>query len=263
MPSITTDRELRRARSLDFCYLCGREFTPDDPKRRDHVPPRKMFHETDRNPPLILPAHEACNEAWSVDDEKLNQLIAIMHRTYPREDRVRLDATAIHLEGEDKPLGGLENFDWPRMIFRCVRGFHAALYREFMADDPRRRTVYVPFPEFRSDGEYLIPVPDSPARYGATNLFRAQRKAGRTDRVECCNGKCVYECTWGRLPRVGFYVCLFGLRVYKLERLGDPRFGGWPRGCLGYYAAEAPFGAATMTPLYVNVGARTLDPFAE
>ncbi len=41
---------------LGFCYVCGEPFTEDDPRTRDHVPPRSVFQSDDRNWPLILPA---------------------------------------------------------------------------------------------------------------------------------------------------------------------------------------------------------------
>jgi hypothetical protein len=56
----------------------GEPFTEDDPKTRDHVPPRSAFQSDDRNWPLILPAHEQCNSEYSFSDERAQGVVALV-----------------------------------------------------------------------------------------------------------------------------------------------------------------------------------------
>ncbi len=63
MPKLITQKDLRKAHDLPFCYLCGKAFESREQKTRDHVPPKAIFRKQDRDAPLILHAHAECNEA--------------------------------------------------------------------------------------------------------------------------------------------------------------------------------------------------------
>lgn len=260
MPSITNRNELRKARSLDFCYLCGREFEGSEEKTRDHVPPKKLFHKSDRDPPLILPAHESCNKERSIEDEVLGQLVSVIHGTYPRPERVRLNIDVFTQGHGSSPMAGLRDFPLRRMVFRCARGFHAALYREHVPDGGGM--IYAPFPaQDLVDGDF-VRAEEDPGRLAMTQTMRQHRIKDAVDHVECFNGKCVYDCVWPEFDN-GRPFCLFALRIYEWEVLGDPNLGP-PRGCLGWYFAEPPRGA---TRAIANLDAKlhdpdSLDPFA-
>lgn len=260
MPSITTRDELKGARSLDFCYLCGRRLEPGDKLNWDHVPPKAIFHKEDRDPPLKLPTHHTCNEERSGEDEVLGQLIAVIHGTYPRAERVRLKVEVFDGGEGTPPRAGIRDLPFRRMVFRFVRGFHAALYREHFPD--RGGMIYAPFPAHDLiDGEFVVAEED-PGRLHMTQVMRRQRVGGAVDRVECFNGKCVYECAWSRFDDER-PLCLFALRLYEWEVLGDPNLGP-PRGCVGYYGAEIPKGASLVDrDLDIELhDPDSLDPFA-
>jgi len=64
-------------RYLPFCYLCRRKFVKEDQVDGDHVPPRTAFNSRDKEPPLKLKTHVACDSALKVEDRKIGQLIAL------------------------------------------------------------------------------------------------------------------------------------------------------------------------------------------
>jgi len=61
----------RKRRSSRLCYLCGKAGADS----RDHVPPRGIFPKLPRGNLITVPAHKACNEAFSEDDEALRNVI--------------------------------------------------------------------------------------------------------------------------------------------------------------------------------------------
>lgn len=58
-------------RSPRLCYLCGEPGADT----RDHVPPRGMFPKEPKGNLITVPAHKACNEAFSQDDERFRNFI--------------------------------------------------------------------------------------------------------------------------------------------------------------------------------------------
>lgn len=260
MPTISTQPEFRQCQNLDFCYLCGVSFKKGDSKNRDHVPPKAIFAKEDRSPPLILPTHVKCNEDRSDEDEVIGQLLAVLHGKYPRQDQIRLEFDLFQRGAGANPLVGLRDIPFKRIVFRFVRGFHAALYGEPVKD--QGGMIYAPLPAHNQiDGE-LQPFEDDSGRFQFTLMIKEQRKAGRLDRVECFNGKCVYECVWTRLDD-GRPFCLFALRIYNWENLGDPSLGP-QRGCIGWYLADLPASATSATKLHQPVANLfPLDPFSK
>jgi hypothetical protein len=89
MVSLITQQQLRQVQNLPFCYLCGSAFEPDDRVNRDHVPAQAVFSKRDRQSPLWLPTHVACNKSHEQIDEKIGQLIALRDGRVPsrREHR--------------------------------------------------------------------------------------------------------------------------------------------------------------------------------
>ena len=62
-------------------------FVDEDEVDGDHVPPRAAFNARDKEPPLKLKTHVACNSALKVDDKKIGQLIALRRREGPTSPR--------------------------------------------------------------------------------------------------------------------------------------------------------------------------------
>lgn len=62
------------SRSTRLCYLCG-EAGADT---RDHVPPRGMFPKEPKGNLITVPAHRACNGAFSQDDARFRIYIVAM-----------------------------------------------------------------------------------------------------------------------------------------------------------------------------------------
>ena len=83
------------------------------------------------------------------------------------------------------------------------------------------------------------------------------------DRITCYRGKCVYECIWVRAD-AGEWICMFGLRLYNWEDLGDVH--NFPkRGCVGIYCSKAgrPAAGTIGTSLeFRTTSEHPLDPFA-
>ena len=96
------------------------------------------------------------------------------------------------------------------IVYRWARGFHAALYGEFLPDPGR----YVWAPFVGTNELNGPPVDASPDRLRYTRLFKAQAKMNRLDRIVCRNGKCEYGCFWLHDDDRRTF-CVFGLRIYE------------------------------------------------
>lgn len=258
MPSILTQKELRNARRLDFCYLCGKRLEASSKPSPDHVPPRSIFAKEDRDPPLILPTHHNCNQQRSVEDELIGQLVALLHGKYPPEGQLKLPLLLFD-QGPNRSLrAGLHDVPLGRIIYRLVRGFHAALYGQYLADEGGY--IYTPFPVHIENHGVFSPLDDDPGRHGLTAVFKQHRKLKCLDQVVCCNAKCDYRCVWLEFDD-GRPFCLFGLRLYNWEELGDPILPP-KRGCLGWYFAKTPADATCGTRIKVDAeNLESLDPF--
>lgn len=249
-------KALRKARSIRFCCICGTPFASGERPSRQHVPPKAIFAECDRNPPLILHAHAECNEAQSPLDTVIGQLIAVLHGKYPTPSQTKLEGD-MFWTSEGAPAAGVRNLPLRTIIFRWARCFHAALYGEFLPDNGGM--IFEPFPAGQLVDGRLVGDPVHPSREVLTRTFKQQAKAGRTDAVICYNEQCHYRCTWLTFDD-GSSFCLFALRLYNWEDLGSP---GHPRmGCVGWYFADRPVGATSGTKLRIPVSrSYPLDPF--
>ena len=68
----------KKRHSSRLCYLCGKPGADS----RDHVPPRGIFPRLPPGNLITVPAHKACNRAFSEDDETLrNDIIAASSRS--------------------------------------------------------------------------------------------------------------------------------------------------------------------------------------
>ncbi len=261
MIQIVTQRELQICARLDFCYLCGKPFEKAEQPNRDHVPPKAIFLEADRGDPLILLTHPSCNDAESGEDELVAQLVSAHHGRLPRPERQRLAITAGRLQDDATPIAFTTNINLDRIVWRWVRGFHAALYHVHL---PRTNPsfVHTPFPKGRRNGEKIMFNDILDQQSFVPEVIKKNRLARNLDRIECCNGKCVYECVFVRADN-GDPICFWALRIYDWEKLADSR---WPRshGCVGAYDPPGgiPSNASVGTKLSFQFPNRdTLSPF--
>ena len=245
MVSLASARDLREARSLPFCYFCGEGFAAGKKATRDHVPPKGVFAVEHRRP-LILPAHSHCNKSHQGHDQHMAQVIGLRRENVPSNPQHRL--LKVHLferPGEGGRLAAIETIDIGAAVWGWVRGFHAALYREFL---PRqnRRAVELPFPEVEQleNGEATAkPVREQRAVF--VEIIKMNRAAGHVDQLISNAGTVRYECVWGEVVP-GLWRCAFALDVYDWRDLGPPEMG--QRGCVGIYEADhRPVGATQST----------------
>lgn len=263
MPELRTQADFRGVRSLDFCYLCGKGFTGRYDKTRDHVPPRAIFAGDDREPALILPTHRCCNEGQSGYDEVIGQLVSVIHGKYPSPDNMRLDIRVMPTDDGGTPFLGFVGTNLHNVIRRWLRGFHSAIYREFLPD-ATKNYLHTPFPSGNINENNDVAMEGILEQQPLfVETIKKNRVAKTLDRVECCNGQCVYECVW-ETSDDGKPMCIFALRVYDWKRLaGTDRFP--PRGCVGMYMPESgrPVGGTKSTCLQFSFeNADKLDPFA-
>jgi hypothetical protein len=228
---LTTQADFRKVQELPFCYICGQEFGPKDEKTRDHIPPKSIFKGADRLDPLCLPTHATCNNSYATDDEKIGQLVGVLHGRYPKPQNVRIDVRPFKPSGANVPVGVLRGMNLPPLIGRWVRAFHAALYYEPLPS-ATDNFIHPPFPSgHMKDGR---PVWDKILMQHPVFVatIKKNQLAGRTDRLSCYNNKCVYECVWEEIN--GVWACIFALNVYDWSKLGD-QTGAPKRGCVGFY----------------------------
>jgi hypothetical protein len=240
VPVLKTQHDFRELQRLPFCYLCGQPFATGEKPTRDHMPPTALFRREDRDFPLILPTHHACNACEHVNDEMVGLLIG-SNEGWPEPPHHRLlDAQKVHTEAGLLTL--TKNLDIPRFVRRCLRAFHAALYHEWLPPD----TANAFHPPLR--GCAINPSTGAPADHLQESLLnddalgqharfvealKKNRIASCVDRVTCRNGACVFDVVWIKLDD-GRPAGLFGLKIYNWHRYGE-RLGYPPRGCVGMY----------------------------
>jgi hypothetical protein len=266
MPSILTQKQARSAQKLPFCYYCGQAFSnvPGRNNHPDHIPPGKLFAPEDRNFPLKLSCHQSCNNVLSDSDEIIGQLVSAAHETISPPEKLRLTFYVVETESGHQ-LPGVGGVNIEQQVIRWVRGFHAALYEEFLPQAPATQfLVSLPFPRLPSGAAgdtFTEGLLQHHVNFVAE--IRNNRRVGRLDRIECNNGKCVYQCVWTNADG-GEPVCIFALKLYDWAKLADSRDNR--RSCVGlYYSptrrpkwATEGLACANPVPLF-----EPLDAFAE
>jgi hypothetical protein len=262
MVSISTNQDCSAVQKLAFCYLCGAEFKPADVKTRDHLPPQTVFALADKKkgPVLWLPAHKPCNEAEGLIDQKLGQLIGMRRFEVPatRRDR-QLKFTIFPRQA----LGAITNLNVDQAIWRWVRGFHAALYREHMPNAPMR-ALTTPFPRAQQQvGHVVIEPMKEPQHRIIVETIKTNRAKQNLDRIHTHDAKLRYEAVWVQSDQ-GVWMCFFGLDIYDWIDLGDAGIQQ-RRGCAGCYALPSggyPASATRAVSIPIVVPNRyPLDPF--
>lgn len=258
--NICTQAAFRSLRSLPFCYLCGTTIEPGT-ANREHVLARSLFAKADRTPPLILPSHAHCNCERSGSDEVIGQLVSLLHG-------IRLSSlTRVPVVPRLAPSGALTAltpFDLRGCIWRWVRGYHAALYRDYLPEVVDR-AIFPPLPSTPTGSGPSSLVSDDRLQQLAdiVRLIKQSRVAQRTDVVLSHSGRCRYDCVWTRFDN-GLWTCFFALRIYNWEVLGDS--SAYPRrGCAGAYGPfeSPPMNAARAPEVAIAISNQfPLDPFA-
>lgn len=256
MLALNLHKHFQDVRYLPFCYLCGLDFKSDDDVDGDHVPPKSVFNASDRKLVLKLKTHKNCNSAYKVDDKKVAQLIGLRLGRAPSSER-DISLKFAHYPG----LGvGVKNLNVDAAIWRWIKAFHAALYRQPLHGN--NFAIQTPFP--RADlnlGKFQI-QPLRAQHFLAVEEIKRNRILRNIDSVVAYNRKLRYECIWCQADDRASWFCMFGLDIYDWKDLGSSSRDIPARGCAGVYALPdraAPSNAA------INRSGRiiipNLDPF--
>lgn len=246
--SLTSEKDLKAIKHLSFCYLCGQALSSGSKRNKDHIPPSGIFAKADREQPLILPTHTFCNGSRSQEDQTIGQLVGVLHGRRVNQTHNKLKINVGQFVDGSRGAA-LEGFDLKEAIRRWVRGFHAALYGEYLSPDCSFAT-YTPLPEAirQKDEVVFVPVPEVLPKL--VEELKRNRAVGSLDRIFSRNGKCRYECVWDQADN-GEWICIYCLDLYNWSDLGDTKYFP-PRGCVGSYRREQggiPSRAATATRL--------------
>jgi len=230
MVSLKVHKDFQNVRYLPFCYLCGRELQDGEVKDGDHVPPKAAFNARDREPALKLQTHRACNGAFSVEDKKVAQLIALRRWEGPSSAR----DTALKFARYPGIGIGIMNLNVDDAVWRWIRGFHAALYRQPLITE--LRAIVTPLP--RSTLQYGVAKvhPLRPQHALAVSVVKHNRVAGSLDQIVANNRQLRYECAWCESDKGAQWFCMFALDIYDWKDLGSHTGEIPARGCTGIYA---------------------------
>lgn len=245
MVLIQSHKDFQTLRRLPFCYLCGQSFLDTDVKDIDHLPPRACFHKSDRLNPLTLPTHKRCNHAENLSDEKIGQIVSLLFGYAPRSrDRKLAFITARHPITQ-KQLVAITNVDLREIIWRWIRGFHAALYRELLHSNTLR-TIVPPLQSAKIEGSTVVTDPLRPQDILLMALVRQNRLGLKVDKIVSNSGKLNYFCMWTQDDSDRWF-CAFALDIYGWRKLGE-RDHLPQRNCVGAYfwvQNKPPIGAST------------------
>jgi hypothetical protein len=134
MPSVIGPRSLQAVQKLPFCYICGKAFTAEDQRNRDHVPSRSCISRKERtHNPIILPVHVLRNDRFKKDDERVGQFLSILHGKLAQAEKRRLQYRRFSnpaLDRQGRQIEAVSDMDMYGVVYRWVRAFHAALYQQ-------------------------------------------------------------------------------------------------------------------------------------
>jgi hypothetical protein len=205
-----------------------------------------------------------CNSDRSAEDQVIGQLIGLLHGKSPNVTHNKLKVNVGEFE-DGTPVMAVEGLDLRAIIRRWIRGFHAALYKEFLPETTTSFMTSPPLPEgkpHRNGGEFL-PVAEVLEHF--VDELKKNRATNTLDRIVCRNDKCRYECVWAQADG-GQWMCIYGLDLYGWMNLGDTR-NFEARGCVGAYrrpGGGTPRGATCATRLVFTIqNAQWLNPFGE
>ncbi len=227
-------KDFRAAQNYGFCFSCGQMFSDGDVKDLDHIPPKTAFHVKDRTPPLKIAAHEKCNNAYSVVDKQMGQLIALKRGEWlakARRDESLLIRRYPHLD-----MAAIENVHIEAAVWRWVKGFHAALYKQPLISS--KKALQTPFPrgELQNDKIYMHHL--LPQHTLTVEAIKRNRAYNNVDRISSNNNKLTYECVWAQFDNSENWFCMFALDIYGWKDLGSSTKDIPARGCVGLYVPD-------------------------
>lgn len=265
MVSVINQIHLRAVRDLPFCHACGQKLTASDATDHDHVPPQTCFDRVDRNPPLKLHTHVACNNKNKLNDEKVGELIAAQRHGAINPTKTKLRVRALRDTKTQRDFATFENLDVAGSIRRWVGGFHAALYRQpLLPGTPFQVTA--PLPRGTIIGTTIQVDPILPQHAVFVQTIKLNRAAKNLDTVRTCAGKLQYECVWAQEDKGMRWFCIFALNLYDWISIGDIK-NFQPRGCVGAYALpsfDAPPNSSRATRICAPIANKSpFDPFGE
>ena len=251
MIEIVTRQQARAVMDLDFCYVCGKPFTEDDPRTRDHVPPRSVFRSDDRNWPLILPAHERCNSGYSFFDKQAQGLVAILWASEEGIPPLGTEVRGIEDEHGEPWGAAMSGLQLHRIVAKILRACYAALYGEFLREDQTNRAVILPLPVLDPETANLASSESHEMHDTICKLLKDNRQIGNINKIEAYNGKFRFHTVWGTADDGLNHVGIFAIDLYEWHGLAD-ELVGTPQGCFGTYRLSKtppPVGAATATEI--------------
>ena len=202
--------KFRAVQRLAFCYLCGKNVNSYDSKNRDHLSPTAAFDKNDRNPVLWLPTHYNCNWQHKLADEKIGQLISLKRHHVPVSNNRKLRFQLFPRHG----LSAISNLDIDSAIWRWVRGFHAALYEEFIPDGPTGALV-TPFPRLRETPQGAIQLdPILQQHLLIVRTLKTNRVKRNLDIIRANNRRFIYECVWIQDDAKKRGYSMFAINIY-------------------------------------------------
>lgn len=250
------------------CYLCGEPLpildlseTPicrEDPTvNDDHVPPETLFAPGDRaNYPLKVRTHVSCNGDQSQNDQKMAELFRLIWNPQTQDD-----LQTLALEWESDASGRAiasywRNDDLPGIVFRWIRGFHHALYGEYLPPQTKRATL-LPFLEIKPNGASR----PHQQYYDIAKSIQRQRALNSLDQIIAYNGRLQFQCAW--FMGGNSATCIYALDVNGWSVFSGGRAGPY-RSCLGcYVTCSIPSEATKLSALHFDPADVTLDLFPE
>lgn len=263
MPTIADQKQAREVQKLDFCFMCGGPFCKESEhlkKTPDHLPPQAVFAVADKNFPLQVPAHWKCNNDWSNGDDVIGELVAILHGKTKEPEKTRLEFQLAKDEVTGDAVVGVGGLNIERHVIRWVRGFHAALYREFLPDQGSTDfCVSLPTPRLLSSPSATRTMSGLQRNHVKfVEVIKKNRKAARLDRIHCNNGKFTYECVWTTCD-TGQDCCVFAIQLYDWQKLGPTTR---PSGsCVGLYLPQNGRPTHGTQEASIEIPILNLEPF--
>lgn len=261
MVEITTQQQARTASQLDFCYVCGNSFTESNPPTRDHVPPRKIFLEEDRNWPLILPAHSDCNSEYSFSDEQAKGLLALLHPSDKPVPPNKTEQVGIVKRGGKTTGVLLKGLSLRRIVAKVLRACHAALYQEYLRNEDTNRAILLPLPIFNPETGDVDENESLPQHEMLCKVIKDNRSISNVDKIQSYNGKFRFEAVWGSLDNdQETHFGIFAIDIYEWHNLANNVLGS-PQGCCGTYRLNrSPIPQNACVATSIELPHRYLEP---
>ena len=86
---------------------------------------------------MVLPTHHQCNQDESWADEIVGQLVNALHDKYPQKNNMKLDVQVHEHPQTKQPTLILQGINFRGFLSRCVKAFHAALYKKCLPSETR------------------------------------------------------------------------------------------------------------------------------